>query len=562
MRCVRILILILLAWTAGGLRSNGASTNPTTSTTRTTPAIAATPHTGVPRILRWANDAEGGAPYIFHPPDHPDQLVGFEVELAEALCARLGCQSRFVQYNWANLIPGLRQGGNFDIVIAALERTPENLAQVAMSRPYFTFGQQLVTRAEDTHLKTLADLQGRRIGVLASTLSHRLATRQPGLDVRVYDENVNYFRDLELGRLDAVLTDSPIAAVHLEHRPRLRRAGPPFAPSHYAIAVPPGATALLARIDAALGELIHDGTLERIDRRYQLWDAAQAALASWKPGTDEPSLAATPPTGITPDGTRPAPASGVTGIAGAPGTSETSGALGTPSNAVATAGAGPVSPKPRAGFGSSLRYLPILLEAAVTTVWVTLASMTLAMACGLGLALARCYGAPALRRTAMVYIEVFRGTPLLLQLYFIYFGLAQALGWNLPAGAAAVLTLGLNYAANEAENLRAGLEAVPRGQTEAAMALGLSPALTLRRVLLPQALRISLPGITNDLIALFKDSSIVSVIGLVELTKEFLIRSLDAGDYLGLGVLTAALYLAMGHAASAAARALERRLRS
>ena len=92
------------------------------------------------------------------------------------------------------------------------------------------------------------------------------------------------------------------------------------------------------------------------------------------------------------------------------------------------------------------------------------------------------------------------------------------------------------------------------------MALGLSPALTLRRVVLPQALRISLPGITNDLIALFKDSSIVSVIGLVELTKEFLIRSLDAGDYLGLGILTAAIYLAMGHAASAAARALEQRL--
>jgi polar amino acid transport system substrate-binding protein len=163
---------------------------------------------------------------------------------------------------------------------------------------------------------------------------------------------------------------------------------------------------------------------------------------------------------------------------------------------------------------------------------------------------------------AVAYIEVFRGTPLLLQLYFIYFGLAQALGWRLSAGVAAVLTLGLNYAANEAENLRAGLEAVPRGQTEAALALGLSPALTLRRVLLPQALRISLPGMTNDLIALFKDSSIVSVIGLVELTKEFLIRSLDAGDYVGLGLLTAAIYLAMGHAASRAARALERRLRA
>ena len=551
-----------MAWTAGGLRTGGASPTPKTPATS---GIAATPQAALPRVLRWANDAEGGAPYIFHPPDQPDQLVGFEVELAQALCERLGCQSRFVQYNWANLIPGLRQGGNFDIVIAALERTPENLAQVAMSRPYFTFGQQLVTRAQDTGIRTIADLQGRRVGVLASTLSHRLATRQPGLEVRVYDENVNYFRDLELGRLDAVLTDSPIAEVHLKDHPRLRRAGLPFAPSHYAIAAPPGATALLARIDTALGELIHDGTLERIYRRYHLWDAAQAGLATWKPGTDEPSLAANPPTAITPDGTRPAPGSGIAEatriaeVTEAPGTSDT---LGMRANSGSTAGTGTGTPRPKAGLASSLRYLPILLEAAITTLWVTLASMALAMACGLGLALARCYGTPALRRAALVYIEVFRGTPLLLQLYFIYFGLAQALGWNLPAGAAAVLTLGLNYAANEAENLRAGLEAVPRGQTEAAMALGLSPALTLRRVLLPQALRISLPGITNDLIALFKDSSIVSVIGLVELTKEFLIRSLDAGDYIGLGLITAAIYLAMGHAASAAARALERRLRT
>lgn len=532
MHGVRILILILLAWSAGELRAGDAG-----------PSAAVTDPVVLPEVLRWANDAEGGAPYIFHPPDHPDQLVGFEVELAQALCERLGCRSRFVQYNWANLIPGLRQGGNFDMVIAALERTPENLAQVAMSRPYFTFGQQLVTRAADTGLRSLSDLTGRRVGVLASTLSHRLATRQAGVEVRVYDENVNYFRDLELGRIDAVLTDSPIAEVHLKERPALRRAGPPFAPSHYAIAVPTGATALLGRIDAALDDLLTDGTLERIYRRYGLWDAAQADLRSWKPETketaDDPSGMAKTRTMAAPNGPR-----------------EPGGAGGTAAAAAAAA----VGATPRGVAGTAWRYLPILLEAAVTTLWVTLASMALAVAGGLALALARCHGPRLLRLLAVAYIEVFRGTPLLLQLYFIYFGLAQALGWRLSAGVAAVLTLGLNYAANEAENLRAGLEAVPRGQTEAALALGLSPALTLRRVVLPQALRISLPGMTNDLIALFKDSSIVSVIGLVELTKEFLIRSLDAGDYVGLGLLTAAIYLAMGHAASRAARALERRL--
>jgi polar amino acid transport system substrate-binding protein len=498
-RRVPTLLLILLAWTAGLGSTAGA---------------APAPEPAIRQVLRWANDAEGGAPYIFHPPDNPDQLVGFEVELAQALCDRLGYTSQFVQYNWANLIPGLRQGGNYDIIIAALERTPENLAQVAMSRPYFTFGQQLVARTQDTNIQSLKDLAGRRIGVLASTLSHRLATQQGSVEVRVYDENVNYFRDLELGRIDAVLTDSPIATVQLKNRPNLRTAGPPFAHAHYAIAVPIGSPELLIRINEALGSLIQDGTLERIDRRYELWDPQQAALATW-----------------------------------------TAEAVPTTTSGAATAATKP-APVPM------LRYFKILLEAAVTTLWVSLTSMALAMSWGLGLALARRHGPKPLRWMATLYIEVFRGTPLLLQLYFIYFGLAQQWGWKLSAGAAAVLTLGLNYAANEAENFRAGLEAIPRGQTEAALALGLSPAQTLRRILLPQALRISLPGITNDLIALFKDSSIVSVIGLVELTKEFLIRSLDAGDYIGLGILTAAIYLAMGHAASRGARALERRLQT
>ncbi len=458
-------------------------------------------------VLRWANDAEGGAPYIFHPADDASKLVGFEVEFAEALCSRLGLRSEFVQYNWANLIPGLRQGGNFDIIIAALERTPENLGQVGMSRPYFVFGQQLVSRAADTGITSLAGMRGRTVGVLGATLSQRLAT-EAGAEVRVYDENVNYFRDLELGRIDAVLTDTPIAEVNLRDRPLLRRAGPPFSPGFYAVATPAADARLLERINGAILDLHHDGTLERVYRKYGLWSAEQAALGTW---TD------------TADAARPATRSG-------------------------------------GGIARWNVYLPILLRAAVTTLWVTCASMALAVAWGLVLAVGRVYGPAPARWFSVAYVEVFRGTPLLLQLYFIYFGLAQQLGWKLSAGAAAVLTLGLNYAANEAENYRAGLQAVPRGQTEAALALGMTPWLTFRRILLPQALRISLPSVTNDFIALFKDSSIVSVIGLIELTKEFLIRALDAGDYLGLGLMTAAIYFVMGWAASAAARAVERRL--
>src|SRR5262249_23712973 len=113
-------------------------------------------------------------------------------------------------------------------------------------------------------------------------------------------------------------------------------------------------------------------------------------------------------------------------------------------------------------------YLPLLLEAAVNTLWVSLASMAVAMLLGLGLAVVNVYSLPPLSWLARTYIELFRGTPLLIQLWMIYYGL-PGLGLNLSPAVAAVVGLGLNYAAYEAENYRAGLQAIPRGQIEAAL---------------------------------------------------------------------------------------------
>jgi polar amino acid transport system substrate-binding protein len=177
---------------------------------------------------------------------------------------------------------------------------------------------------------------------------------------------------------------------------------------------------------------------------------------------------------------------------------------------------------------------------------------------GLGLGLARRYGGRALRTGAGAYVEVFRGTPVLLQLYVLYYGLAPVL--TLDAFTAAVLGLGLNYAAYESELYRAGLDAVPVGQTEAALSLGMSRALTLRRIVLPQALRVALPGMANDFIALLKDSSLVSVITVVELTKQMTITAVDVRGWLAPGLLCAALYLALSYPLSRLAQRLERRL--
>ena len=186
-------------------------------------------------------------------------------------------------------------------------------------------------------------------------------------------------------------------------------------------------------------------------------------------------------------------------------------------------------------------------------------SMTLAIVVGVLVASGRVYGAAPLRALMIGYVEVIRGTPLLLQLFVLYYGLAGVV--RLPAFLAAVLGLGLNYAAYEAEIYRGALEAVPRTQLEAARTLGFSERQILRLVRGPQALRYALAPMTNDFVALLKDSSLVSVLTVVELTKQTAIYATNVGSWIVPGLLCAVVYLAMSLPLSRLGRRLERRWR-
>jgi polar amino acid transport system substrate-binding protein len=184
--------------------------------------------------------------------------------------------------------------------------------------------------------------------------------------------------------------------------------------------------------------------------------------------------------------------------------------------------------------------------------------MALAVPLGMLLALARAFGPRWAGRVATAYVEVYRGTPVLLQLYVLYYGLASVVRFD--ALTTAVVGLGMNYAAYEAEAYRAGIGAVPKGQMAAALALGMSTPLALRRVLMPQAFRLALPNVTNDFIALLKDSSLVSVITVVELTKQMTITAVDVRSFVVPGFLCAALYFAMSYPLSRLTHKLEAKL--
>lgn len=180
------------------------------------------------------------------------------------------------------------------------------------------------------------------------------------------------------------------------------------------------------------------------------------------------------------------------------------------------------------GLGNLLALLPEPIgsnaeqfaQGARTTLWLTVVSGAAGLALGLAAALARTSRVAWLRQPALAYIWLIRGTPLLVQILFVYFALPTLVpGLNLPEFSAAVIALAINVGAYNAEAIRAGLMAVPQGQRDAAQALGMGPALALRAVILPQALRVALPPLANNLVALLKDSSLAFAIGVVELTN-------------------------------------------
>ena len=161
-----------------------------------------------------------------------------------------------------------------------------------------------------------------------------------------------------------------------------------------------------------------------------------------------------------------------------------------------------------------LRYLA---PAVPRTIQVTLVSFAIALILGVGVGLLRTQRRRPWSWLARAYVDGVRGVPLLVIIFFVYFGLGRVL--SLPQFVAGVVAIGLCYSAYVGETLRAGIEAIPRGQWEAARSLGMSWGQTMRWVVLPQAFRIVIPPLMNELISCLKDSSLVSIIGLRELTR-------------------------------------------
>jgi polar amino acid transport system substrate-binding protein len=464
----------------------------------------------------WAGDPEGGAPYVEANPNNPDDLVGFDVEIAALLARGLGRTPQFRFVGFASIDQSVARG-DAAIGLSGIEDTPARRTAMSVTIPYYEFREVLAVRdADASRFRTLDDLAGRRVATLGGTIAYEILLQKGarlGISAVSYDEDVHPYEDLVNGRVDAVLLDNVLAFRRARTVRGFTVQPDSVAVGHYVGVLSKDNAALRDRCNAILEAAMRDGTLERIFRTWQVWNDDQPPL-------HQRVLAGQPVEAITGLDTSDA-VSGVSRVEAA------------------------------------RRYLPSLLRAALVTMALSCLSMTCAVAFGMLIASGRVYGHGVVRLLLTGYVELIRGTPILLQLFVLYYGLAAAI--RLPAFVAAFLGLALNYAAYESEIYRSALEAVGRGQLEAARTLGFSEWQILRLVRGPQAFRLALAPMTNDFVALLKDSSLVSVLTVVELTKQTQIFATNLGSWVVPGVLCAVLYLAMSLPLSALARRLEER---
>ncbi|HEV7705112.1 MAG TPA: ABC transporter substrate-binding protein/permease [Gemmatimonadaceae bacterium] len=458
--------------------------------------------------LRWGGDAEGGAPFVEADAADPSKVRGFDVEIASMIGHDLHRAPVFVQVAWSSIEASVERG-DFSIGMSGVEDRPELRQRHAVSIPYFEFREVLAVRfADSAHYRTLKDLSGKRVATLGGTGAYQtLLDLQPhdGPIPISYDDDVHPYEDLVSGRVEAVLLDNIIAERSLRRSGGFYIQPVPVATGHYVAVLALADSALRDSVNEILRARMRDGSLEKSLRAWHVWDDGEGQYFAR----------------VLADSNR--------------------------TRAVSAA----------ASVRTVRSYLPALLRAAGITLLLSCLAMLLAVGVGIAVAAGRVYGSPLVRAPLAIYVEVVRGTPVLLQLFVLYYGLSGFV--RLPAFVAAVLGLGLNYAAYESEIYRAALQAIPRSQLEAGRTLGLSEAQILRLVRGPQALRLALAPMTNDFVALLKDSSLVSVITVVELTKQTAIYATNIGSWVVPGLLCSVIYLAMSLPLSRLARRLERK---
>jgi His/Glu/Gln/Arg/opine family amino acid ABC transporter permease subunit len=429
-----------------------------------------------------------------------DNFEGFDIDLGNEIGKELGVPVRWENIAWDGIFAALRTG-KFDLVLSDVVITDKRKQELAFSRPYFLSGQTIVRRKGDTRIRTSKDLPGKLVTVQQETTG-QYAVEKLGLPperIRKFETMQDALLEVRNGRGDCAVGDLPaLSEMIRKGYPELETVGGVFVRENYSVVLRRGEPELLAAVNAAIARIMADGRYAKI---YQRW-IREPLPASVLPGLDA----------VRSQGTAETQQAAVSALA--------------------------------IRWDLLRDALPLLLHGAAMTLWITFLGLCIGAPLGLVIALMRLQSLRPFAIVATIYVEVMRGTPLLMQIFVIYFVL-PAMDISLPQTVAAVIALGLNAAAYIAEIFRAGIQSIDAGQMEAARALGMDYSGAMRWVILPQTLRRVLPPLTNEAVALLKDSSLISIIGLSELTRVGREQASNSGSPVTIVLAVALLYLAM-----------------
>ena len=445
------------------------------------------------------------------------KMIGMDVDLADEIGKEIGVKVRWVGMEWAGVL-GALETKKVDAIMAGVTITEERKKANGFTRPYFLSGQAIVKRRGDSRIHSEKDLLDKRVAVLQQTTGQFAAEKLgiPKDRINRFDAQPDTLMDVRNGKSDAAIGDEPaVKAMIQKGYPELEMAGHAFVQENVGIETRKADLALIAAINAAIDKILVDGRYAKI---YEKW-IKEPVTGSMIGGLDKVKLAGTaiPPSLIV-----------------------------NLTNLSSSADSAPAV----SGSALTIRWsqlgeaFPLLLKGAELTLWVTLLTMLIGAPVGLVIALLRISHVKALKIVASIYVEAVRGTPLLMQIYFIYFVL-PALHINFSPMISAVTALSVNAAAYISEIFRGGIESIDSGQMEAARSLGMDYKTSMQYIILPQTIRRVLPPLTNEAVALLKDSSLMSVVALSELMrvgKEFATTA-GAPTTIYLGV--AAFYLSM-----------------
>ncbi|MFB9313242.1 ABC transporter substrate-binding protein/permease [Nocardioides plantarum] len=431
-------------------------------------------------------------------------LKGYDIDVMKAVADEAGFDVEFVEAPFDALFPAL-DSGRIDVIANQVTINPEREARYLFTRPY-TYSRGVIVTATDTDdITTLADLKG-QTAAQSETSNWAQVARDAGANVESVEGFAQAAELLVQGRVDVIVNDSIAVLDYLAttgSKDVEIKGEVDDEVSEQALVFRQDEQGLRDQADQALQRLTADGRLKEISEGYFKADV------SAEDGGD-----------------------------------------------VEVEGSG----KGKSTWDVVREAVPPMLWGVVKgTVPLTIISFLAGLLIALAVALARLSSSRALRLPARFYISLIRGTPLLVQLFVVFYGLPQ-IGIKLPGFTAACLALSLNVGGYAAEIIRASILSVPRGQFEAATTIGMGYRQSLRRIVLPQASRIAVPPLSNTLLSLVKDTSLVSIVLVTDPFREAQKAASASGEFLALYALVALYFWVICFLLSIAQGRLEKKL--